>query len=409
MKNTMTEKQAILLLCYVVNASPVAFWRLLTAFDTALAALNTTVENWQTKKIDASHIERFTEYKAQGKPQAYLDCLQAVKAGEYAVLFYTDVHYPKQLTALVDKPPLLFVKGNAQLLSQAQVAVVGSRKPSQSARQIAEDFSQMLADEGVWITSGLAEGIDKHAHIGALKQGKGRTIAVLGNGINTCYPKQNMAVYQQVLAQGGVIVSEFLPHTPPLPQNFPRRNRIVSGLSLATLVVEAAIKSGSLITAGFAAEQGKLVFAVPSHIYNKQAQGCHHLIREGAILVESPQQIIDDINLPRRLHQDSTQAELFADNDVIIDTTEQHSQDMSSQPKQPPSQVQESKNDVANTPALPSHLAVLLSQLDWVGQDMDTLINHTKLDIATLSSQLMELELHGLVVQTGGLYVRCRQ
>jgi DNA processing protein len=175
------------------------------------------------------------------------------------------------------------------------------------------------------------------------------------------------------VAEGGAVLSEFLPDTKPEQYFFPRRNRIVSGLALGVLVVEAAAKSGSLITAQQAIEQGRQVFAIPSHIDNLQAKGCHQLIRDGATLVDEPLQLIEDLALPRRWHQ----AEQVA--------------------------------AVAEQPiAVPAHLQPLLNQLDWTGVDVDQLLAQAQLDIATLSSQLMELELLGHVIQVGGRYQRCR-
>lgn len=412
----MTEKQSVLLLWFIVNASPSAFWKLMQAYKTAHLTLQKTSVDWQNHKIHATHIARFQEYKQNGKPQSYIDCLNSVRNKDYEIIFSDDIDYPKQLDILIDKPPLLFIKGNPQVLNQAQIAIVGTRKPTQTAHTIATDFAKQLASEGLWVTSGLATGIDTCAHVGALQHGEGRTVVVLGNGIDTCYPKQNQNLFAQIIREGGVICSELLPHTQPLAHNFPRRNRIVSALSLATLVVEAALKSGSLITAGFAAEQGKLVFAIPGHIYNSQAKGCHHLIREGAILVDSVEQIIEDINLPRRIHQSAQM------DDQIIPTTNS----IDKQPHKPSPDVSlqnqadtikpantintaDSIEDTTVNQALEEPLKLLLKSLDWSGIDIDTLIETTGLDIGTLTSQLMELELHGLIVHNAGLYMRCRQ
>lgn len=404
-------------LYFVVNAAVSPYWKLIAHFKTADAALQAPETEWKALGLHQNHVNNFQKFKAKDVVLLRLmdACMTAIASGYYDLITTDDILYPKQLHLLSDKPPLLFVRGDKQALSQAQVAMVGTRKPSHAARDVSEHFAQQFAVEGLWVTSGLADGIDRHAHIGALKQQHGRTVAVLGNGITTCYPKANQRLYDAILAQGGAIISEFLPEAKPMAHHFPRRNRIVSGLSLATLVVEAAQNSGSLITARLAAEQGKAVFAIPGHIYNTQAKGCHELIREGAILVDEPTQVIEDINLPRRLHVDmhapsqvmssaaeSQQVDLFASFRDVIDvgthdtnTHETH-----------PSLVNASVNSARNR--LPAHLETLLNQLDWVGQDMDKLINLTNLHIAELSSQLMELELMGLAVQQGGMYLRCR-
>ena len=173
-------------------------------------------------------------------------------------------------------------------------------------------------------------------------------------------------------------MSEFLPQTLPRAEHFPRRNRIISGLSLGALIIEAAEKSGSLITAKLAAEQGKLVFAIPGHIYSEHHQGCHQLIREGAILVDHPEQVLEDLALP---------------------TQWQNQQQIEQSKSVPELEVQIE---------LPTHLAQLYTQLDWVGQNIDQLIAKLRLDISTLTSQLMELELLGFCIQQAGLYLRCR-
>ena len=175
------------------------------------------------------------------------------------------------------------------------------------------------------------------------------------------------------IAQSGAIITEFLPTTLPLQQHFPRRNRIVSGLSLGVLVVEAALKSGSLITANEAANQGKMVFAIPGHIYSEYHQGCHQLIREGAVLVDHPEQIIEDLALPTHWQ------------------TQQHTKDA-----------------VEQHSTLPPHLISLYQNLDWIGQDLDLLSQRYPAPIPEITSQLMELELLGLCIQQGGRYLRCR-
>ena len=172
---------------------------------------------------------------------------------------------------------------------------------------MAYDFAYYLAEKGFYICSGLAEGIDAAAHQGGLKYQ--RTIAVMGTGLDLTYPSQHQTLRTQILENNGCIITEFLPHTPPLQHNFPRRNRIVSALSLGVVVAEAALKSGSLGTAKSAAEQGKIIFAIPGHIYSEHHQGCHQLIREGAILVDHPEQIIEDLALPTQWHSQSQSQE----------------------------------------------------------------------------------------------------
>lgn len=201
--------------------------------------------------------------------------------------------YPRLLSEIADPPPLLFVIGDPAVLSTLQVAIVGSRNPSPGGRETAEEFASHLALAGITITSGLALGIDAASHRGALKS-NGLTIAVAGTGLDRVYPARHRDLAHEI-ARRGALVSEFLLGTPPLPDHFPRRNRIISGLSLGTLVVEAALRSGSLITARMAVEQGREVFAIPGSIHNPLARGCHSLIRQGAKLVETARDIIEEL------------------------------------------------------------------------------------------------------------------
>lgn len=205
-------------------------------------------------------------------------------------------HYPAQLSAIHSAPYLLFVKGCVQSLHNPQLAVVGARKASPLAMQISKDWSCALAKAGITITSGLALGIDAAAHMGALAGGT--TIAVLAHGMDQVYPRQHQYLADQICAQGGAVLSEFDFGEQPRREYFPQRNRLISGLSMGVLVVEAALKSGSLITARFAMEQNREVFAVPGSINNVMARGCHHLIKQGAQLVENCDDILQSLALP---------------------------------------------------------------------------------------------------------------
>lgn len=201
--------------------------------------------------------------------------------------------YPAALKELSDPPPLLYVMGNLDLLNEPQVAIVGSRRPTPQARRLAQEMAMDLSRKGLVITSGMALGIDAAAHQGALGS-YGSTIAVLGTGVDVVYPRSHGDLYQAIAMQGA-IVSEFPLGTTPKPGHFPRRNRIISGLSVGVLVVEAALNSGSLISARLAAEQGREVFAVPGSVLNPLSRGCHKLIKEGAVLVESAEDILVEL------------------------------------------------------------------------------------------------------------------
>lgn len=202
--------------------------------------------------------------------------------------------YPKILLEIASPPLLLYIKGNVNLLNKQQIAIVGSRKPSPEGREIAFELAKDLGFSNLVITSGLASGIDTQAHLGALHSSQ--TLAVIGTGIDITYPSANQHLAERIADQGAVI-SEFCLGTPPLPEHFPRRNRIISGLALAAVIVEANLQSGSLITAQFATEQGRDVFAVPGSIRNPRTKGCHELIKSGAGLVTSAQDILIELGL----------------------------------------------------------------------------------------------------------------
>lgn len=202
--------------------------------------------------------------------------------------------YPKRLKKIPDPPQVLYLAGNLDLLkdSSPPLAIVGTRRCSLYGKQVVGDFAGKLAEQGFIIVSGLAKGIDALAHKITLENG-GKTIAVLGSGINKkIYPKENTSLFKNILKSGGLIVSEYPPGTPPLQYNFPKRNRIIAGLSLGVLVIEARKKSGALITADFAFQQKKPVFAIPGSIYNPTSSGCNLLIKRGAKIVNSPEDIL---------------------------------------------------------------------------------------------------------------------
>lgn len=211
-----------------------------------------------------------------------------------SILRRHDPHYPSLLAEIHSAPPLLFVQGDARALGKLQIAIVGSRNPSHGGLENALQFAKYFSEYGFNVTSGLALGIDAAAHQGAL-MGMGQTLAVLGNGLDQIYPSQHKKLASQILDQGGALISEFPIGTPPLASHFPRRNRIISGLTVGTLVIEAALNSGSLITAKYALEQGREVFAVPGSIHNPLAKGCHALIREGAKLVETAEHVVEEL------------------------------------------------------------------------------------------------------------------
>jgi len=282
--------------------------------------------------------------------------------------------YPELLKQIPDPPALLFVQGDVNLLSKWQLAIVGSRNPSASGRDTAFEFARYLADGDIVITSGLATGIDAAAHKGALAS-SGKTIAVIGTGLDRVYPAAHRDLAHHI-AENGTIISEFPLGTSPKAENFPRRNRIISGLSLGTLVVEAAVKSGSLITARMAMEQGREVFAIPGSIHNPLSRGCHQLIREGAKLVETANDIIEELGaLAGFVPQ---QENRYAPTEKVLATTE-----------------------------LDKDYQQLFEFLGYDPIHIDILIDKSGLTADAVSSMLLLLELQGQVASLpGGRYVR---
>lgn len=214
------------------------------------------------------------------------------------VLTLADAHYPRALLTIADPPPLLYAKGRADVLAKPGIAIVGSRNATGQGTQNAERFAQTLSAAGLCVISGLALGIDAAAHTGACSTvpDHGSTIAITGTGLDLVYPAKHRALAHRI-AEEGCLLSEYPLGTPAIAANFPRRNRLISGMSLGVLVVEAALQSGSLITARSALEQGREVFAIPGSIHSPLAKGCHQLIRQGAKLVESAQDILEELKM----------------------------------------------------------------------------------------------------------------
>ena len=227
-----------------------------------------------------------------------------------------DPAYPAQLLQIPDPPCVLYATGDPQLLSRPAVAIVGSRSATPQGRRNAREFARALSEAGLTIVSGLALGIDAAAHEGGL-QGPGSTIAVMGTGPETIYPAGNRELAKSI-AEHGVLITEFAMGMPPLRANFPRRNRLIAGLARGVLVVEAALASGSLITARMAADQGRDVFAIPGSIHSPVARGCHALIRQGAKLVETAQDVLDELGLRQALPLQSASHDISHDNGELL-------------------------------------------------------------------------------------------
>lgn len=282
------ELRAWLALLLAPGLGPRRVAKLLNAFGGAQAACDAS-----TQALAAAGLSETMIAALRAPDAATLAAALAWAEHEDAtVLTRTDPRYPSRLAEVPTAPPVLFVRGDPRLLQEPQLAVVGSRNPTPGGLQTTKAFASHLAGLGLVITSGMASGIDSAAHQGALETG--RTIAVLGTGPDRVYPAANRELARRIAVEGA-LVSEFPPGTGPQPSHFPRRNLTISGLSLGTLVTEAAPRSGSLITARYAAEQGREVFAVPGSIHNPLARGCHALIRDGAKLIDSVDQLLEEL------------------------------------------------------------------------------------------------------------------
>lgn len=289
---------------------------------------------------------------------------------EITPLAISEANYPALLREIHRPPPLLYIRGPAAVLSQPQIAIVGSRRASRGGLDSALAFAADLAAAGFVITSGLAQGIDGAAHRGALTTGT--TIAVTGTGLDVVYPRQHAALMDDIIDRGGVVVSEFPLGFGVRRENFPQRNRIISGLSLGVLVVEAALRSGSLITARLAMEQGREVFAMPGSVHNPQVKGCHQLIREGAMLTETSADIVSQLGgmLAYKAEEVTAWREV-----------------------QGPLQADEH---------------AVLNAMGFDPVDMDTLAARLDMQVSPLAALLVNLELSGIVENTGGHYLRVR-
>ncbi len=301
------------------------------------------------------------EIIAQGPNEAALSPVARwLDDAQNSIVTLADPDYPQALLNIPDPPLLLYVKGRRELLNRPSLAVVGSRNATPQGSNNAEAFARAASAAGLCIVSGMAHGIDAAAHRGGLRE-QGSSIGVVGTGLDKIYPAANRELAHQ-LALEGALISEFSLGTPPLAANFPRRNRIISGLSLGCLVVEASPQSGSLITARMALEQGREVFAIPGSIHAPQARGCHHLIKQGAKLVECAQDILEELG------------------------------------------------QIAASPTSPSAVPEshpLFEHLGFDPVDMDSLSRRSGLTIEALSAILLQLELDGIVsALPGGLYQR---
>ncbi|MBS0582121.1 MAG: DNA-protecting protein DprA [Proteobacteria bacterium] len=352
-----------------------------------------TIRSWLARDGDIVAALRRARREAPEETRAWLAAPDAARldADEawlaqpgHHLLTCDSEDFPLLLRDIGSAPAALFVIGDPTLLWTPQIAVVGARSASTAGLANARAFARAFALAGNTVTSGLAEGIDGAAHAAALAAG-GKTVAVLGTGIDLVYPRQHAELAARI-AESGALVSEFPPGVQGHPTHFPRRNRIISGLSLGTLVVEASLKSGSLTTARYAAEQGREVFALPGSIHNPLARGCHKLIREGARLVETATEVLDDLRDVGAILADGLRERLAA-----IDA--ERGGGAGAQRR---GDAHEGDPDYA----------ALMKALDHTPAALDELVERTGLAAAALSSMLLVLELDGLVVAENGRYAR---
>jgi DNA processing protein len=323
------------------------------------------------------------QLEALRHPQA--DMLERVRSWLAApgrrVIGWTDPDYPPALRNAASPPIALFVEGDASLLWRPAIAVVGSRGPTPGGLQLAAEFARAFARAGFVVGSGLAAGIDAAAH-GAALAAAGGTLAVLGTGSDIAYPRANTAL-QVRIGEHGVLLSEHLPGTGPRREHFPSRNRLLAALCIGTVVVEAAERSGAMITARLAADAGRDVFAIPGSVRNPLARGCHRLIRDGAVLVQSPEEVIEALASQAASEAGDRQRELFAGACREGSAPAEH-----------------------DSPPADSDHQSLWKQLGFDPTDMDELIDRTGLTPSRLSSMLLVMELEGRVAQQHGRYFR---
>jgi len=319
-------------------------------------------------------ISRFSDLqKSVAKDLSWLE------SPNHHLLTILDSNYPLLLKEIPQPPPLLFIEGDPDCLSRLQIAMVGSRNPTRTGRDTASAFARSFSLAGLVVTSGMAAGIDAASHLGSLK-GSSPTIAILGTGADQVYPARHRQLARQIAANGA-LVSEFPLGTGPAAQNFPRRNRIISGLSLGVLVVEANIKSGSLITARIAAEQNREVFAIPGSIHSPLARGCHQLLRQGAKLVEKMEDVLEEVG-------SLAQFQLFNGDRPLHDNPSAYDGTGSKQ--------------VASLSPMEKEV---LQQMDFQPISIDAMVTRSGLAPEQLAATLIQLELKNIVRMEAGGYV----
>lgn len=371
----LEQQRAWLALNRLYKLKPATINQLVAAFGDPVTLLNASPASIEASGFPlkiAVELQQ-PDWELVDHDQAWLDEVE-----NRHVIHLQDERYPPLLKTIPDPPPVLFVLGDPEVLTLPQLGVVGTRNPTSSGRQHAEKFAEHLAARGITITSGLALGIDGAAHRGALRA-NGLTIAVCGTGLDRIYPARHHQLGKDILAEGA-LVSEFSPGTPGRPANFPRRNRIISGLSLGVLVVEAAERSGSLISARLSNEQGREVFAIPGSINNPLARGCHKLIKQGAKLVESADDILQELG--DKLVNAGWQPNTLKNAD--------------------PTSSGIASGELPNKEKLGNVAENLLKLITYEPIAIDSLVAQSGLSAAEIATTVMELELVGQIESVAG-------
>lgn len=307
-----------------------------------------------------------------------------------SILLLNDKAYPPLLKEIYDPPMVLFVRGSLDILSAPQLAIVGARKPTKEGLYNSQLFATELSIAGLVVTSGLALGIDHAAHYASVKAQK-PTIAILGTGLNEIYPKSHIPLSEEIIACGGALVSEYPLHMPPKPHNFPRRNRIIAGLALGTLVVEANLRSGSLITARISMEENREVFTIPGSIHDPQSRGCHQLIREGATLVESTLDIRAALSGWIDPHNEPPQTDLFIANEPL-----------NNPPPKP--RIKKAAPSLKALTIAEDHPQKKLYEILKEPKSINQLVEILGLSASEITTDLMMLELEDLITAEVGFY-----
>ncbi len=395
MTQNNTEEEYWLALVHAPSVGPVNFARLVTHFGSPRDVFEASHVEWRALNMS----EKLIDYLQNPDWQAVEKDMQWLTQPRHYLLTKKHPDYPPLLLEINDPPPVLFVHGDCTLLSSQQLAIVGTRHPTRAAEQTAKEFAQYLSQQGFTITSGMALGIDGASHWGALA-GTGKTIAVAGTGLDRVYPPEHRDLAYRI-TETGALISELPIGTSVRRSHFPIRSRVVSGLSLGTLVIEAPERSGALYTASHAAKQGREVFAIPGSIHNRLNKGCHRLIKEGAKLVETAADILEEL-ASINLFTIQTRTEL-ADTSSDSNTIDDSDLSFNSITIAKSASVKpENKYD-----DLDDDYKQLLDYLDSGPTTIDTLVEQCGLTAGEVSSMLLILELRGLVVvQPGGFYVR---